>query len=58
MRNFSFGLLVLLMFIGNRVGSEFGMAVAVAGFIMFDSAMGTIRKINSKQSTFKKKEVK
>ena len=58
MNNFSFGLLILLMFVGNRFGSEFGMAVAVASFLMFDSAMGTIRKRHRIKNTFKKEEVR
>lgn len=58
MRKFSFGLFGLLVVLGNRLGSIFGMAIAICTFMIVDGLIEEIQKRPRKTITKKKEEVK
>lgn len=56
MMNFSIGVLVLMIFIGNKLGSDFGMGVAFCIFMIIDELILKAKK--KSDNIIKKEEVK
>ena len=44
MRKFEVGVLVILMLLGNKLGSDFGMGVAFCAFLILDDLFERISK--------------
>lgn len=54
----SYGLLVLVILVGNKLGSDFGMGVAFCIFLIAEGLIGKLRAIPRKTIIKKKEEVK
>ena len=53
----NYGLLVLVILVGNKLGSDFGMGVAFCMFLIIEGSITRLKK-RSVKSIVKKEEVK